>query len=154
MYSFLLWRFSSMNCMYCTSSEAVQVLRLILGRNPDTSLKSFPPCYSQSPIQICFEIYISSNSRNLLQLLEFSYCKREKSKARNFIESYGNEFGFCSDSFAIRLYGEKAQVDQAQVPPTGVPSSTQPHSLVYSIILICIYDTAGLNEHCSLWDTV
>ncbi len=46
----------------------------ILGRNPDKSLKSFPPCYSQSPIQLCFEISISSNSRNVLQFLEFSYC--------------------------------------------------------------------------------
>ncbi len=25
----------------------------ILGRNPDKSLKSFPPCYSQSPLQRC-----------------------------------------------------------------------------------------------------
>jgi hypothetical protein len=29
----------------------------ILGRNPDKSLQSFPPCYSQSPLQLCFEIY-------------------------------------------------------------------------------------------------
>jgi hypothetical protein len=40
-----------------------------LGRNPDKSLKSFPPCYSQSPLQLCLEIYISSYSRNLLQFL-------------------------------------------------------------------------------------
>ncbi len=39
----------------------------ILGRNLDKSLKSFPPCYSESPLHICIEIYISSNSRNLLQ---------------------------------------------------------------------------------------
>ncbi len=32
----------------------------ILGRNPDKSLKSFPPCYSQSPPQFCIEISISS----------------------------------------------------------------------------------------------
>jgi hypothetical protein len=31
----------------------------ILGRNPD---KSFPPCYSQSPLQLCLEISITSNS--------------------------------------------------------------------------------------------
>jgi hypothetical protein len=40
-----------------------------LGRNPNNSLKSFPPCYSQSPPQHCLEIYISSNSRNLVQFL-------------------------------------------------------------------------------------
>jgi hypothetical protein len=42
----------------------------ILGHNPDKSLKGFPPCYSQSPlhstVQLCLEISISSNSRNLL----------------------------------------------------------------------------------------
>jgi hypothetical protein len=38
------------------------------------SLNSFPPCYSQSPLQLCLEISISSNSRNLLQFLQFSYC--------------------------------------------------------------------------------
>jgi hypothetical protein len=38
-------------------------------------VESLPPCYSQSPIQLCIEIYISSNSRNLLQLL---YIVKEK----------------------------------------------------------------------------
>ncbi len=33
------------------------------------SFKSFPPCYSQSTLQLCLEISISSNSRNLLQFL-------------------------------------------------------------------------------------
>ncbi len=27
----------------------------ILGRSPDKSLKSFPPCFSQSPLQLCLE---------------------------------------------------------------------------------------------------
>ncbi len=39
---------------------------LFIGWKPDKSLKSFPPCYSQSPPQLCLEISISSNSRNLL----------------------------------------------------------------------------------------
>jgi hypothetical protein len=38
----------------------------ILGRNPDKSLKSFPPCYTESSLQLCLMISISSNSRNLL----------------------------------------------------------------------------------------
>ncbi len=29
----------------------------ILGRIPDKSRKSFPPCYSQSPLQLCLEIF-------------------------------------------------------------------------------------------------
>ncbi len=40
----------------------------ILGRNPDKSLNSFPSCLSQSQ-QLCHEISISSNSRNLLQFM-------------------------------------------------------------------------------------
>jgi hypothetical protein len=38
-----------------------------LERNPDKSLKIFPLCYSLSPLQLCLEISVSSNSRNLLQ---------------------------------------------------------------------------------------
>jgi hypothetical protein len=45
----------------------------ILERNPGKSLQSFPTCYSQPPLQLCLEIYISLTSRNLLQFLEFSY---------------------------------------------------------------------------------
>jgi hypothetical protein len=33
-----------------------------LDENPDKSLKSFPPYYSQSPLQLCLEISVSSNS--------------------------------------------------------------------------------------------
>jgi hypothetical protein len=40
----------------------------LLGRNPEKSLRSFAPCYSQSPLQLCLEISISSNSRNLLHI--------------------------------------------------------------------------------------
>jgi hypothetical protein len=43
----------------------------ILGQNPDKSIKSFPPCYSQSPMA-CLEI--SSNLHTLLTFLKFSYC--------------------------------------------------------------------------------
>jgi hypothetical protein len=60
----------------------------ILGRNPDKSLKSFHPCYSQSPPQLCLDISISpnprillcisSNSRNLLHFLQFSYCTLQR----------------------------------------------------------------------------
>ncbi len=52
------------------SAKAKTTWGRILGRNPDKSLKSFPPCYSQSSLQLCLEIYISSNSRNLLKFLQ------------------------------------------------------------------------------------
>ncbi len=50
----------------------------ILVKNPDKSLKSFP----ESPLQLCTEISISSNSRNLLQFLECVtvHCKGERRK--------------------------------------------------------------------------
>jgi hypothetical protein len=44
--------------------------------NPDKSVKSFPPCYSQSPLKLCLEISISSNSHNLLKFL--LYTVKEK----------------------------------------------------------------------------
>ncbi len=50
----------------------------ILGRNPDTEFFS---CYSQSPPQLCLEISISSNSRNLLQFLQLQlHCEGERWK--------------------------------------------------------------------------
>ncbi len=45
----------------------------ILGWNPDKRLKSFLPCYSQSPLQLCLEISISSNSLNLLRISLYSW---------------------------------------------------------------------------------
>ncbi len=44
----------------------------ILGQNPDKTPKSFPPWYSQSPVQLCLDIFISSNSHNLLQWLQYT----------------------------------------------------------------------------------
>ena len=54
----------------------------------DESLKIFSPCYSQSPLQLCLEISISSNSRNLLQVLEFSCCILKRRKEENLIENH------------------------------------------------------------------
>ncbi len=61
------------SCVLCVSCGSVDRGR-ILRQNPEKSLKKFPPCYSQSPRQLCLEISISSNSRNLLQFLQFSNC--------------------------------------------------------------------------------
>ncbi len=70
-----VWKWTpSPNCVQgadqsCTRSETYSNLGetslsggRILGRNPDKSLKSFPPCYSQLTLQICLVISISSNS--------------------------------------------------------------------------------------------
>jgi len=60
----------------------------ILGKNPDKSLKSFLPCYSQSPLELCLDISISSNSRNLLQFLQFRYCTLYRRKEGKLIENH------------------------------------------------------------------
>ncbi len=45
-----------------------KILRPSFGRNPNKSLKSFPPCYSRLQL-LCIEISISSKSRNLSPFL-------------------------------------------------------------------------------------
>jgi hypothetical protein len=52
---------------------------------PETVHRRLPPCYSQSPLQLCLEIYISSNPRNLLRFLQFMssvtvHCKGDRRK--------------------------------------------------------------------------
>jgi len=72
-----------------------------LGRNPDWRLKSFPPCYSQSPLQLCLEISVSLNSHNFLCMFLFKltqpltylyssvivHCKREIEEIHTEISS-------------------------------------------------------------------
>ncbi len=78
---FTTWALCAIHCLYTSHPYRGR----ILGRNPDKSLQSFSACYSQSPLQVCFEISISSNSRNFLQFLQFSYCVlyTVKEKGRN-----------------------------------------------------------------------
>jgi hypothetical protein len=52
------------------------------------SLRRFPPCYSQPPLQLCLEISISSNSCNLLQFLEYNSCTLQRRKRENLIENH------------------------------------------------------------------
>jgi hypothetical protein len=47
-------------CLVGLENVSASVLSRILGQNPEKSLKSFPLCYSQAPLQLCLEIYISS----------------------------------------------------------------------------------------------
>jgi hypothetical protein len=57
-----------------------------------TKVLRVPPCFSQSSLQLCLEIYISSNSRNLLCISSthttyfyssvIVHCKGERRKAR------------------------------------------------------------------------
>jgi hypothetical protein len=86
----------------------------ILGRNPDKSHKSFRPCYSQSPPQLCLEISISSNSRNLFTIstVQLLYTVKEKvgkpdRKPNSLpygLTGHGNEavfWGFCRNWFLM-----------------------------------------------------
>ncbi len=63
-----VWR---MTCLFCILSWG-----RILGRNPEKSVKSLPPCSSQSALQLCPENSISSDSHNLLQFI--LYTVKEK----------------------------------------------------------------------------
>jgi hypothetical protein len=82
-----LWIFCTAWRKVVTSLKFILILTLLtgneflhggpmFGRNPDKSLKSFPPCYSQSTVQLCLEFSISSNSRNLIKFL--LYTVKEK----------------------------------------------------------------------------
>ncbi len=71
----------------------------ILGQKPDKSLKSLPPCYSQSHLQLCLEIFISSNACNPLQFLLFSFCTLQRRKEGNLIE---NQTPFIQKTSSLR----------------------------------------------------
>jgi len=47
----------------------------ILGRNPGRSFKSFPPCYSQSPLQLCLRFLFLQTHATF-----YSFCKGERRK--------------------------------------------------------------------------
>ncbi len=71
--------------MWTTGGRLIAIGRIltrgqILGRNPDKSPKSYPLCYSQSPLQLCLEISNSSNSRNLLPVSTVGYCSLQRRK--------------------------------------------------------------------------
>jgi hypothetical protein len=43
---------------------------------------------TQSSLQLCLEVSIFSNSRNLLQILQFSYCTLLRRKEENLIGNH------------------------------------------------------------------
>jgi hypothetical protein len=61
-------RFKHINCTMPMRTEAE-----FFDEIQNKSLKCFPSCYSQSPLQLCLATAISSNSFSLLQFLQFSY---------------------------------------------------------------------------------
>ncbi len=73
--------------------------------------KSFPPCYSRWPLQLCLEISVSSNSRNLLQFLRFSYCTPQ-------VGSHPLSPLFCTGSFLKDLpyWPRNYSIEKNQVP--------------------------------------
>ncbi len=55
----------------------IHIYRKETGQRPNSWTKSrqkpaISPCYSQSPLQLCLETSVSSNTRKLLQFLQFS----------------------------------------------------------------------------------
>ncbi len=82
----------------------------ILGRNPDKTHKSFPPYYSQSLVQLCLEISISANSRNLLQFLQYTVKEKGGKPDR---KPYPLSFGIRNPH--INIKSENSQ-DYTQKP--------------------------------------
>jgi hypothetical protein len=94
---FALQRKKTLSILYCIFSGIVRAKSRftlfrgrIPGRNPDKSRKSFPPCYAQSPLKLCLEISISSNSRNVLSIsaVQLLYTVQHKRKQKNLIENH------------------------------------------------------------------
>jgi hypothetical protein len=51
----------------------------MLGGNPDKSLKSFPPCYSKSPLQLCLEfLFLESHATSYRFSVQLRRRKEEK----------------------------------------------------------------------------
>ncbi len=71
---------------------------------------SFPPCYSESLLQLCIEISISSNSRNLLQFLQCVavHCKGERRKNHTPIPMV-KEIHTETSSLRTLVYAQKPQ---------------------------------------------
>ncbi len=106
--------------VYCSLQISLMVYRCrILWR----SLKSFPPRYSQSLLQLCLVISISSNSRNLLPISTVHLLCTLKEKGgkpdrkpyplpsglrnpyRNLKFENVHEFGFSSFKLVLLVYG-------------------------------------------------
>ncbi len=85
-----LWRGRGFSCeqsccpdkfsSHCKLGQIPDYGGRILGRNPDKSLQSFPPCCSQSHQQLCLEIFIFSNSCNFLRIstVQLLYTSKDK----------------------------------------------------------------------------
>jgi hypothetical protein len=107
----------------------------ILGRNPDKSIKSFPPCYSQSPLERCLEISISSSSRNLLQFFSVQLLCTVKEKEgkpdrkpyhylRNPYRNLKSESRLCPETSAklyLHEFGFRTEEQDDEKPFEYVP---------------------------------
>jgi hypothetical protein len=101
----------------------------ILGRNPDKSLKSFPPCYSQSPLQLCLENSISSNSHNLLHISS-------------------NSHNFLSISTVQLLYAVKEKEGKPERKPYSLPYGLRnPYRNLSELSSLCPETLMELYDH-------
>ncbi len=93
----------------------------IRGQNPDKSLQSFPPCYSQTPLQLYPEISISSNSCNLLHISSNS-CNLLHifSNSRKLKSISSNSHNLLSISTVQLLYTKKEKGGKPYPLPYGL----------------------------------
>jgi hypothetical protein len=106
----------------------------ILGRNPDKSPKSFPPCYSQSHLRVCLEISNSSNTRIVLGIftVQLLYTVQRR-KEENLIENIPPSLWFKT---SIQIH----QVRTFKIMPRNL------NEIVHSWILLLDY------WYCVFWN--
>ncbi len=122
----------------------------ILGHNSDKSLKRFPPCYSQSSLQLCLEISISSNSRNLYSFLRWSLCTVQEKGGKPDRKPYPLSFGLRKP---YRNQKSENSQDYAQKPQrncTFMNSASVLSSIVAISALIGLTTRSSIFPRCGL----
>jgi hypothetical protein len=123
----------------------------ILGRNLDKSLKGFPPCYSQTPLQFCFGISISWNSRNLLHIYTDRLLYTVKDQGgKPDRKTYPLPYGLRNQHRNLKSENSQDYAQNPQRNCTFMNSASDPHHCLYHQKLrsICtrigvVYSTPG-----------
>jgi hypothetical protein len=131
----IIWKFNLLSfstfVSYC-AYRAYQFRGRIPGRNSDKSLKTFPPCYSQSPLvySFAFEISIYSNSRNLKSENSQDYAQKpqvwelKRLCPEPLTKSYVHEFGFSRIPIAqLIFYFYFERIDKQGITTSGISFS-------------------------------
>ncbi len=113
----------------------------ILGRNPDKSLKSLPPCYSESPLQLYFEVlFLQTHATSYSFYSSLTvYCKEERRKNWEKTIPPSHWFKKSIESESSQDYAQKPQRNCMFTNSASVFLSSLP-SILYTYIThtVCI----------------